>query len=267
LTLESRHIPLSGSKNFRDFGGYPTTSGNLVKPGVLFRSDHLSHLSDDDLAILQPLAIRNICDLRRSKERELAPTRWHETSDTQHLHVPLMDEGTSAVGMALRNSFLEPNEDTARNAMKSLYRHMVSSATSLNRLQQIFRLLANTDELPILVHCSGGKDRTGLSCALILWFLGVDRDTVFEDYMLSQTLYTDRIDLEKAASQVFDYQQAGKWSLDAIRPIYSVEPDYLNTALEYIVANFGTIEEFTKKALGLTDQERQQIRINLIEPT
>src|SRR6056300_340883 len=93
MALEDRHIPLKGSKNFRDFGGYPTTCGSKVKRGRLFRSGGLWKLSDEDLATLMPLGIQNICDLRRLKERELMPTRWHGDYPVNNRHLPILPDG------------------------------------------------------------------------------------------------------------------------------------------------------------------------------
>ena len=263
--MDDRHIPLAGSRNFRDFGGYPTSSGGTVKRGMLFRSDGLWRLSDEDHLVLSPLNIRNICDLRRAKEQEMMPTRWCEGVEVNRRHLPLIPEtGSSAVDKAKTRNAMQKNADGARQVMIDIYRSMVVDDGALKSLSQIFRLIATESELPVLIHCSGGKDRTGVSCALVLSLLGVDRKNVIEDYMRSQALYSDKINIERAATQVFDHQESGKWDLDAVRPVYNVDPDYLGSALGYIDETYADIDDFARTALGLSDADVECIRKNLI---
>lgn len=265
MALKDRHIPLTGSKNFRDFGGYPTRCGSQVKRGLLFRSDGLWKLSDEDLATLSPLGIQNICDLRRSREREMMPTRWHEDTQVKNIHLPLMPEGGPSTFEQVRVQRAMTNSaDSARQVMIDLYRAMVSEDYALDNLRKLLLIVASEEELPVLIHCSGGKDRTGISCALILSLLGVDKADVMEDYMRSQTLYSDKVDLQRAATQVFDHSQSGEWSAEAVRPVYNVDPAYLDSALSHIVAQHGDVERFVRQALGLGDEEIQRIRKNLI---
>jgi len=266
VALDDRHIPLKGNKNFRDFGGYPTRCGHRVKRGVLFRSEGLWKLSDQDLEKLDPLGIRNIFDLRRQRERELMPTRWHENSSTKNHHLPLMPEsGPSAVDQIRIKKQMQSDAEGARQVMIDLYLAMVVAEESLNNLRQIFLIIASEKEVPVLVHCSGGKDRTGVSCALILALLGVEKSEIMEDYMHSQALYSSKIDMSRAATQVFDHAESGDWNLDMVRPVYNVEPAYLESAFGHIQESYGDVENFLQQALGLRDKDIEQIKKNLLE--
>lgn len=263
--MDDRHIPLNGSRNFRDFGGYPTRCGGTVKRGKLFRSDGLWRLSDADHVVLSPLNIRNICDLRRAKEQEMMPTRWCVDAAVNRLHLPLIGESSpSAVDKARTRDAMQKNADSARQVMIEIYRSMVVDDQALKSLGQIFRLIAAEEALPVLIHCSGGKDRTGVSCALVLSLLGVERQDVMADYMRSQALYSDKINLEKAATQVFDHQASGEWDLDAVRPVYNVDPSYLDSALSHIDDAYDSIDDFVRRGLGLSDEEIARIRQSLI---
>ena len=266
MTFDDRYIPLGGAKNFRDFGGYPTRCGNQVRRGALFRSDKLSELSEEDLAKLMPLGIRHICDLRRQKERAKDPSRWHE-GETAMLHMPLIgEEGPTTLERIIKDPKASRDSQAARQIMIELYEKLVKSEQALNHYRQLFQLIADEAGVPVLIHCSGGKDRTGISCALILWTLGVDMEDILADFMLSQTLYGNRHDPAKISSQVFDTDGIGDWSPDALRPVFSVEPAYLETAFAHLQDSYGSADTFLKEALGLTDEEIEQVRKNLIAP-
>ncbi|MGC1509068.1 tyrosine-protein phosphatase [Ketobacter nezhaii] len=266
MVITDRHIALNGSKNFRDFGAYPTRDGRRVKRGRLFRSDRLSDLSAEDLKKLEPFAIRTVFDLRGFRERTEAPTRWHATSTTRNVHLPLISSTSgNAVSSALRDTHTNNDTSAVRQAMVDLYCDMVKQADSLNCLQQIFQSLARQDELPVLVHCSGGKDRTGITCALILWTLGVTRDLILEDYLLSKTLYSDRIDASQTIPQALNHQKNEDWGTAAIKVVYGVEATFLNGALDYLMQTYGTAEQFAERALKLDSDCLSSIRHNLLE--
>ncbi len=264
MTEPVRHIPLSGAKNFRDFGGYASNLGGRVTSGALYRSDRLSELSDEDLAILSPLGIRTICDLRRERERRAAPTRWHQGDSTSHRHLPLIgEEGPTTLERIVNDAVASRDRAAARQIMIDLYLRLVTDRQALDHLRQLFQLIAD-GEVPVLIHCSGGKDRTGVSCALILWTLGVAMDDIMADFMLSQTLYADRVDINAMAPQVFDHQQSGHWDVDALRPVYSVEPAYLDTAMGHVRDTYRDAEGFVTQGLGLEADIVAEIRRNLL---
>ena len=267
MELEERLIPLAGARNFRDFGGYDTADGRVVKRRVLFRSDGLWRLSDDDLVAVAPLGIRAICDLRRARELEMMPTRWCDDGATIIQHLPLLAENTpSSLDKVRGAATLRSDAEAARQIMKDVYRSMVTEPFSLAQLRKLLVLAGTEQQVPVLVHCSGGKDRTGVSCALILSLLGVAMEDIVSDYMHSQVLYSDRVNLKRAAIQVFDHAEEGEWSLEAVKPVYDVHPDYLASAFDYIIDSYGDVEQFALRGLELGDSELAALRHNLIEP-
>jgi len=266
MTLQERHIPLAGAKNFRDFGGYAVSGGGQVRRGVLYRSDKLSQLTEEDLEVLAALEIRHICDLRRHRERELSPTRWHPAAETRHLHMPLIsDEGLTTLERVVSGEQSRRDPEVTRQIMIALYRRLVTESHPLQFYRQMFELVAGEDGVPVLIHCSGGKDRTGISCALILWALGVSMDDIMADYLLSHELYTQRLDFSNLDLQAYDHGGAGDWNLDAIRPVYSVEPAYLESALGYVIDRYRDPESFVREALGLGDEVVERVRERLVE--
>lgn len=263
----SRHIPLMGSKNFRDFGGYPIKGGGTVKRQVLFRSDSLSMLSDEDLTKLRPHGIRTICDLRRNQELQHSPSRWYSTKQTTFYHLPLfLDNALVTTSGILEKAKVHNSAEASRQIMLEIYRRMVLDAHALSQLKIIFQLISSPDALPLLINCSGGKDRTGVSCALILALLNVDSAYIMQDYMASLELYTKQLKTsEKVASQVVETSRSQGLSDEALRPIYCVEPSYLECSFEAIDSNYGSMTNFFNKAIGLSGSDIEEIQKKLTQ--
>jgi len=249
MTLEGRHIPLIGAKNFRDFGGYPTADGRMVKKGVLFRSDSLHQLRTEDFDRISELGIASICDLRRDKERLHAPTNWSDPT-TSIYHLPLISndmENTVNRATRQRGSF---DEQLARQTMRDIYRYLVTDDSALFHYRQLFALVGEEANLPVLIHCSGGKDRTGVSCALILWMLGVSRVNIVSDYLHSQQLYGDTVDVAKAASQLLEHEGLGEWQYAALKLMFGVQREYIETVFEVLDERAMTPESFITDMVG-----------------
>ena len=263
LSVDERHINLQGCKNFGDLGGYNTRNGRRVRTGRLFRSAGLSELTEEDLTTLNDLGILAVCDLRRDSEQRRSPSRWAADSATRFHHIPVFPDTPG--GRALERAAVENNVEASRNIMLGLYRRMIADEQSLAQIRRIFHLLAD-NETPLLVHCSGGKDRTGVACALILALLGVEQEVIMEDYMLSLELYTRLVDLSRhPVSQILDDESAANFDVSVLEPVYSVTPDYLHSALNAITELYGDMNNFIERGLGLNSQQQQSIREQLLE--
>ncbi|MET0183499.1 MAG: tyrosine-protein phosphatase, partial [Caulobacterales bacterium] len=164
-------LALAGASNFRDFGGQTTRSGAHVKTGMLFRSDKLSALTADDHATLEPLKFQRIFDLRRESESKNAPTVWPGPTI---LELPLFrdESGPTTFDRLLNDPAARKNPETARAGMRDLYQKLVHAPSAQDGYKSIFSYLAEPEHFPVVVHCSAGKDRTGVVCALILGALG-----------------------------------------------------------------------------------------------
>lgn len=263
----SRHISLEGASNFRDFGGYPTASGRTVKWGALYRSDHLCKLTAADYEALAARSIRLVCDLRRHSELETAPTCWIGESAPEIWHAPLFADTTapSVITRLLSDPVARRDPAQARELMVGIYRGMVTKSEVLLRYREIFTRLADRDSYPVLVHCAGGKDRTGVTCALLLSLLGVSREDVLADYLLTQEYYQGLAQLRAGGTQVIDTGGHADWTFDALVPIFSVEEAYLNTALDLVEAEHGDVATFLEQAVGVESAELERIRSYLLE--
>jgi protein-tyrosine phosphatase len=169
----TRRVPFAGALNFRDIGGYLAGRGGQTRWGAVYRSDSLHFLTPEDLPVFDALGIQAIYDLRRSAELARQP------GPREHVHLELpsrdpLDPGESA-GLVTRL-------DGERWLLAGYCEMLASAATSFGDL---FSRLADPVRLPAVIHCLGGKDRTGLTIALLLTALGVPREAVLDDYQLT----------------------------------------------------------------------------------
>lgn len=245
-----QHIPLQGALNFRDFGGYTTQQGRRMVERVFFRSDKLSELTSNDHATLADCNIGHIFDLRRPDEVKRAPTQWQASEVAIHhysiIHPSLDSHGLLQAFGGLRHA-IEPGVAL----MENLYRDIGRGEHSYPYFTQLFQRLLDNPDIPILVHCSGGKDRTGSTCALIQWVLGCDKATIFADYMLSKPLYCDKVDPMHMVMQLAhiegDHDIEDAW----LTPIMEVRESYLAAMFEGLHENFPDPQAFLHDGLGL----------------
>ena len=163
LVLAERQLSLEGTPNFRDLGGYETTSGARLRWGKLYRSGKLSELTDEDKHRVHRLGLTLICDFRQMLEQELQPTVLHADSLHQLVSLPVTPGSRSSFMESLHRGVLQV--DDAHGFMQEINRDFVSN--QMPQYAEMFQLLLTEDE-PILIHCASGKDRTGFGSALIL---------------------------------------------------------------------------------------------------
>lgn len=174
LASYRRLLPLEGGSNFRDLGGYPTANGNQVKRGLLFRSGAMTSLTTNDREYLGALNFKTIMDLRSDEELDLYPNTWAKSAGIGYLH------SSYSIMDLLKRPAKSPS--SAAHSFADGYMSILTLLTP--QLSQYFNALLNS-EVPIVVNCSAGQDRTGVASALLLSTLGVERALVIEDYLLS----------------------------------------------------------------------------------
>ncbi len=229
MQLNERHIPLDGASNFRDFGGYDSPEGRL-RTGRMYRSDRLSRLTDDDFMRIEPLGLRLIVDLRRSSERADEPTRWRGGTTPEHLHAPVFeDDGAPTSLIRIAGDAHTRTADAAADMMREVYRRLVREPRPLEHFATILRRLAHQDQAPFVVHCSGGKDRTGVFVALLQSALGMRWDDVLSDFMLTEVLYDGSELLAERSHQILETHGVSM-DAEALAPVFGVHPSYLEAA-------------------------------------
>jgi protein-tyrosine phosphatase len=258
---ESRAIPTTGIHNLRDFGGYPVPGGSRLMRARLFRSGELAKATAQDWKLLRSLQLGSVFDLRGADERrdapcqfppELAPRVYYSDGNTAHAHAaPHVEASARAL-----------NADDARERMRRGYLSMPFRPTLIDLYSRYFHALA-TSPAATLIFCTAGKDRTGLAVALVQTAMGVHRDDILADYLLTNSAAGN--DARVAALRKdLDERFGGKLSEDAIRVVTSVEPQYLDAAFDAIVDRHGSIGKYLAESLGVTPAVRDQLTTRLL---
>jgi protein-tyrosine phosphatase len=239
---------LQGAPNFRDLGGYVGHEGRPLRWRRLFRSDHLADLTPDDLARLQQLPLARAFDFRGIDER--AATPYDLPGVTQH---SLAIEPTVVQRMhdiaAAGTTLTAP---VVTDLMKELYRALINDRA--DRFAELFEHLIESDA-PSVFHCTAGKDRTGIAAALVLLALGVSRDVVQADYLLTNELVRDPASIDSATP------------LEARAVLWRVQQGFLDTALTIIDDDHGGIPRYLTQRLRLSPAALRALATRYLQPS
>ena len=243
--LPTRHLNLAGASNFRDLGGYIGHGGRTVRWRKIFRSNHLGRLTTLDIKVLRELGVRSAFDFRGKDERSEAPCGVEEI-ETHSLPV----EPTVVAALRAIHAGRPATSDDALEVMRDSYRGYVEHSTE--RFRALFSHLLE-DRAPLIVHCTAGKDRTGFACALILHTLGVNDETIAEDYLMTNQFYrrdpSTSSDLPEEVRQVLG----------------TVQASFLAAAFETIDAGYGGLDNYLRDGLGIGAAERNLLRNRYLE--
>jgi protein-tyrosine phosphatase len=251
-----RLVALHGGQNFRDMGGYRSGDGRTVRWGVLYRSGSMHHLTQEDLAILRELGIQTIVDLRSSQEREREPLADAAGFAPAVLAEPYVF-ADSEMGRALPSAKMEA--DHARTAFERAYGFIPFQF--VNQFRAIFsQLLAG--KVPMIINCSGGKDRTGVAAALVLTALGVPHEEVIEDYLLSKVHFRPKVAAASPVGNDSRWRDLAPELMDVLR---GVEESYLNAAFKAIEEQSGGLEGYFQAELGLSPADLDQLKSLYLE--
>ena len=252
-------IALQGAPNFRDLGGYRTTSGHTVRTGRVFRSGHLALLTDWDLDTLSRLGIKTVVDFRPRSEREMFGAD-RLPPDADYFELPIGDPAAAAaVGRAF-----ERGDFTSLPDLGEANRMLVRDHAA--ELGKLLDLAADVDRHPLVFHCIGGKDRTGLGAALLLTALGVPWATVTQDYLRSNERIRGAVEdqISHLAGRRHPVLHDRK-NLDALRRFFVLEASDLDAARDEAVRSAGSLDEYIRTELGLSDRRRRDLRNHLLE--
>lgn len=254
---DPRRFPrISGSRNFRDLGGYPTTDGRRVRWRQIFRSGSLTGLTADGLVALRALEPRGLCDLRTSRERQAEPCDWHGELGLSYW----CREYETSFGELRR--LLESGMTSgaqAGEAMIAGYRRLPFEQAPAYR--ELFRRLA-AGEVPVAFNCSAGKDRAGTAAALVLTALGVPRDMVALDYMLTDKL----VDLEQEiVRRANGGSTLNRQPSEVVRAILGCDPAYIQAALDAAAPSEAAFTLYLHETLGVDQAMLEAIRAQLLE--
>lgn len=243
--LAEELLPLSGGYNFRDLGGLPAADGRRTAWGKLFRADGLGSLTDEDLAYLASIPIVTVVDFRTEREALKAPDRL-PASVKHALHYPMQPGNLQQLASGMEGA------DAWDAFMQEMNRSLVLDEANIAVYRKFFSYLQKEDFLPLLFHCSAGKDRTGLASVYILLALGVDQKIVMRNYMDSMVYLAGKYD----AYIRKDPDKA---------PLFSVKPQYLQAAIGAMEEKSGSVEDYLVEVLNIDLQKMRQLFLQKAE--
>ena len=267
MTDHERHLRFPGTINFRDMGGYATADGGRVARRRLFRSGHLAHVEPDALPEIAALNITLVCDFRIDEERDEHPNRFHESQapDIRTFPVwPVKTPGANVAALKLIRGEIELAE--ASQYIGSGYREFVREQS--DRFAAMFIRILEKEHPALLLHCSAGKDRTGIAAAMLLSALGVSKEDVVRDYLQfldgqgAQAQTIQNVEKEWARHEGLE----PACSKEDVVTLFSVHPAKINAALDEMEQVGGSVGDYLRDVLGVSDDARAELRRRYVEP-
>jgi protein-tyrosine phosphatase len=246
--------PLQRIHNFWDCGGWPGADGKVMKRGQLFRCGTLAYATADDREALKKLGLRTICDLRSHRERGRNPDRLPDIPDLQYIPLPI--KSRPRLGRLLL-TWLTGGD--SGDVMQRIYRAFVTDFSQ--QFAKLMHLLVDPANLPLLIHCTAGKDRTGYACALIQLALDVPFEHVMGTYLRSNEQLRP---FREEMRHKLRYLPPLGLSLEKLSPFFEVRSVYLETALAEARSVHGTIAAYMQQGLHMSCARKRQLRANLL---
>jgi protein-tyrosine phosphatase len=272
LIIADRSLHLTTAANFRDAGGYRTSDGKWVRMGLAYRSNGLEHLTEGELAQIDKLGIKLVCDLRTAEEILRGPDRVGPgvadvsvdvlADDADLIHAMMARGGSQTGNEGQQYAAVHQTGNSSQPAAgggspqefeQRIYRDFVRLASARTAYRLLFERLADPDALPTVFHCTAGKDRTGWATAVFLTILGVPRQTIVQDYELTNEYL--RGDALKSVRQSLSR---------SMRDRIVAHPASLNAAFEEVAKDYGSFDNYLHQGLGLSDAALATIRSNFL---
>ena len=252
-------LGIASIPNLRDLGGYQTSDGKTVKSGLIYRSNQLSHINPEDMQKLGGLKLKNAYDLRTKEERDKRPEEL--PPGVNYVVLDVLADSPQAGPAQLEKLMADPKVANAElgggkveAGFQASYREFVTLPSAQREFGNLFRGLADQQQLPALFHCTTGKDRTGWAAAAFLTLMGVPKDKVYEDYLKSND------NILKAYRKVIDGFVTGGGDAEIPKAILGVKKEYLDAAFDEMEKQFGTIEKYFSEGLGIDVAQQKALQ-------
>ena len=254
--------------NTRDLGGLTAADGRKVLPDKLIRSGRLSTGSEEDIKKIGSL-VSAVVDFRSENERRENPDPSIDGVD--YHHIPIIEDLAAGVSRDRKSDedafmMLANDPEGALDYMCRTYEGFVSSKTALAGYRSFVDLLLENEDKAILWHCTAGKDRAGFASVIVLEILGADRDTIMENYLMTNTLI--KSDIDKMVNMFFDMTgSSDEKTGQALRNMFEARSEYLESAYAKVKELYGDFNAFLTEGLGLKESEIQKMKDKYLERT
>jgi len=253
---DDRRLPLDGTFNFRDLGGYETVDGRRVKWGQVYRSDNLSRLTGQALLIIKKLGIRRVCDFRSEGEAKERPDRLPEDADISYSHLPVVHGKLDGIAAFKK---IKQGDTSWLTDDFMLQGYLGGIDNCAETWGTFITQLADADSRPLVFHCSAGKDRAGIAAALILLALGIPEKTVIADHQLSNIYIADALD--------DIYRVIRSYGVDPKRlaPYFAAPLQCILAMLDRLRDAYGSPTRYLTQQAGVTQETLERLKTELLE--
>ncbi len=249
--IADRIIEMGNIKNFRDMGGYFTWADQQMKWGKLFRSGDLSSATLYDQERIRRLNIKTVIDFRSDKTAKRYPILVHPSIRKISLPITPMDDEKI-------NEMMDDENLTRSDAIRDVQDSYIGIIENYkNEFAEMFNILTDENNYPVLLSGSLGKDRVGLASFFILYAVGIPQNVIIDDYLLSR----QTVDISKIAENV---KTKPEYFQEAVTALMSVNPAYINYTIDYINQKYGSIDNYLEKELKLTSGKKILLRKYLL---
>jgi protein-tyrosine phosphatase len=265
MMQNKRLIPITGIKNLRDMGGYKSRTGETLKWETLYRSGRPSELEPATHAEMAALNIGTVVDFRSEKEKNNSPIVWNQRWQPDYREVPIGGNAAAWVRELFEKLSTSPFPAKELNDQFILAFQTIP-IENIDGLKALFDVLIDDvqDGQAAMFHCTAGKDRTGIAGALIMNALNIHHDDIMTDFLLTN----DAVDLEKSSIELAEWasEKAGRIiEPDAVLPLVGVKKSFLEAAYRTIDQEFGSMDQYLEKAMGLSPERLGRLQELLIE--
>lgn len=258
-------IHLKGTTNTRDIGGYQTDELRTVRYGQIIRSENLSRLTASDFQKLEEIGLKTVIDLRTDKEHDQAPTVWVGDNPPRFHHFPVGDSKDE--WFKAQRKMIKKNRFTQEQALEHMVEgYRVIAETASPSYQKLMAVALDESNWPILIHCNAGKDRAGIAVTLLLEVLGVDRETIMDEFLLTNevgrtqekaALIAKKRNISRSGTKLNKSPSAEAWM-----PIVGVDAEMLEAFYASIDEQYGSMDAFLTK-LGVDQDARRSLAASL----
>ena len=247
----SRDLLWDGLLNVRDLGGHPTEDGGETRYDSIIRADSVRQLSDQGWAALVDYGVKTIVDLRTNDELAADPPT---ELPVEVLHIPFFETDTEDwKEVEARLEAITRSTSDVSTATREVYLVFLSHFD--RNVAAAIRAVADAPEGGVVIHCAGGKDRTGLLTALLLHVAGVDIDEIAADYALSEERLRPR-------HEEWFAQAENEEELERLKRMVQTPADSIKGVFEELERRYGSVEGYLRQA-GLTEDELDRARARL----
>lgn len=267
LNENDGHIDLERLPNTRDLGYLRTGSGARIRPRRLIRSGALAEASDEDIRMLvEVYQVKTVIDLRTPDEQANSPDPMDKMPSVDFFDAPILGFSTTGItredGLPGMIKTFSGSTHDPRQLMIELYSNMFVDDIGIRGFTRFFEILAQSGEGAVLWHCSAGKDRAGLATVLLLHILGVSRDAILSDYLVTNRYLANRAnDLTKLIPP--QYQE--KAALQSLQILNSADAAFLDAGIVAVEQEYGSLDTYLAKALGLDEYARKTLCCRYLE--